>query len=97
MLLMDKTIEKGSKLKWALYYEKEMFETITNKQLEYDLDYAWKEFAWHPTFAHKNGKPVIFVYNKSEGCSVVDRWMSASKGKWYVNLKVFGGYRDCAK
>jgi hypothetical protein len=39
---------------------------------------------------------VIFVYNANDGdCEVAERWAEAAQGNWYVNLKVFGGFRDC--
>jgi hypothetical protein len=62
--------------------------------LKSDLDYLKKWFAWHPAFAHKAGKPVIFVYNEA-GCSIAQRWMEANQGEWYVVLKLFPGYQDC--
>jgi hypothetical protein len=43
------------------------------------------------------GKPVMFVYGDgTDGCAMVDRWIAANRGRFYLNLKVFGGYRTCA-
>ena len=59
-----------------------------------DLNYLKAWFAWHPSWAHMEGRPVIFVYNEV-GCEVADRWMAASNSEWYVVLKLFKGFRDC--
>jgi chitodextrinase len=40
---------------------------------------------------------VIFVYNANDSsCEVADRWKAASAGNWYVVLKVFPGFANCA-
>jgi hypothetical protein len=64
-------------------------------EIRADLDYLKKWFAWHPAWAHIDGKPVIFIWNESD-CEVVQRWMEASNDEWYVITKLFGGYRNCA-
>ncbi|HEC41581.1 MAG TPA: T9SS type A sorting domain-containing protein [Bacteroides sp.] len=95
-MLLDKTIEAGSNLKWAFYYEMEGFSNPTVEDLKSDLDYLTEKYLDHEAIARINGKPVIFVYNANDqSCDVADRWAEATNGKWYVNLKVFGGFRDC--
>ncbi|MBN1480794.1 T9SS type A sorting domain-containing protein [candidate division KSB1 bacterium] len=95
-MLLDQTIDAGSRLKWAIYYEKEGFGNPTVDELQADLDYLMETYAGHEAFAHIDGKPVIFVYNADDGdCSVAERWAEATNGEWYVNLKVFGGFRQC--
>lgn len=97
-LLMNRTLAAGSGLKWAAYYEKEGFGNPTVAQIQADLDYLKENYADHQTYAHVNGKPVVFVYNADDtGCEVADRWAQASKGEWYVSLKVVGGYKSCAQ
>ena len=93
-LLMDKTVANESPMKWTVYYEDERDEDSPPDKIRNDLDYLKKWFAWHPAWAHIDGRPVIFVYNEV-GCEVVDRWMEASNGDWYVVVKLFKGFRDC--
>ncbi|KAI2498480.1 sigma-70 [Fragilaria crotonensis] len=91
--LMDKSLY--SNLKWAIYYEKEYSVDPSVVEIRRDLTYLKKWFAWHSAYGHVDGRPVIFVYNEG-GCEVVARWKSASKGEWYVVLKVFAGHKECA-
>ena len=88
-------MELGSNMKWTIYHEDEFHEDPSPAELRKDLDYLKEWFAWHPTWAHIDGRPVIFVYNEV-GCEVVERWMAASSGEWYVVLKLFRGFRECA-
>ncbi len=92
---MDETRRQGSNLKWTVYYEDEEDFNYPVSRLVEDLNYLKKWFAWHPTFAHKSGKPVIFVWNEGN-CEVASRWQAAAKqAGWYVVLKLFAKYRDC--
>jgi hypothetical protein len=93
-LLMDKTLEMGSNIKWTIYHEDEFHEDASAAQIRMDLDYLKEWFAWHPTWAHIDGRPVVFVYNEV-GCDVATRWMAASNSEWYVVLKLFKGFRHC--
>ena len=93
-LLMDKTIEMGSSMKWTVYQEEDRHEDQSPDELRSDLDYLKEWFAWHPAWAHIDGRPVIFVYNK-QGCDVADRWTEAAGSDWYVVLRMFPGFRDC--
>ena len=95
-LLLDTTLAVGSDLKWTIYHEEERYLDQSPAELREDLDYIKKWFAWHPAWGYVDDRPVIFVYNEG-GCEVVDRWMDASKGEWYVVLKVFRGYFDCER
>jgi glycosyl hydrolase family 99 len=94
-LLLNRTAALGSPLKWALYHEQEGQRNPTVAELQADLAYA-SNYATHPTYAHVDGKPVIFVYNPTDtACEVADRWSQASAGAWYVVLLVLPGYRTC--
>jgi len=96
-LLLDRTLAAKSDLKWAIYYESEGFGNPSLAELESDLAYLKARYAQHQAFARIDGKPVVFVYNADDpSCDVADRWVQATNGEWYVVLKVFGGYRDCA-
>eukprot|EP00980_Cylindrotheca_fusiformis_P019328 scaffold6638_cov127-Cylindrotheca_fusiformis.AAC.12 len=93
-LLQKMTLDLHYDIKWCVYYE-EMGKKKSEDDVREDLAYLKKWFAWHPTWPHVDGKPVIFVYHNS-GCSNVKRWMKASDGEWHVVLKIFGGYKDCS-
>ena len=93
--MLDETVAQGSSIKWTVYYEDEKKLDKTVDQLVIDLEYLKKWFAWHESWAHKDGKPVIFIWNESE-CEVADRWANAaSEAGWYVVLKLFGKYDKC--
>ncbi|UCH24965.1 MAG: hypothetical protein JSV66_13575, partial [Trueperaceae bacterium] len=96
-LLFDRTQALGSSLKWAFYYEKEGFGNPSLAELQNDLAYIKSNYVSSPVYAHVDGKPVLFVYNADDfDCGIADRWAEATAGEWYLVLKVFSGYRDCA-
>lgn len=95
-MLMDETINMDSNLKWSVYHEDERELQPPALQIRRDLDYLTKWFTWHPSWAHVDGRPVIFVFNGS-GCNVVNRWMEASNGEWFVVLKIFGKFKECPR
>ncbi len=95
-LLLSRTQALGSNLKWSFYYEKEAAANPTVTALQNDLAYIKTNYASSPAYAKIAGKPVIFVYNANDAsCDVVNRWMQAAAGQWYVVLKVFPGYKNC--
>ncbi|MCU0693943.1 MAG: hypothetical protein MUF54_21345 [Polyangiaceae bacterium] len=94
-LLLERTIALGSPLKWAFYYEDEMFSNPSAAVISADIDYLKQTYGSSNAIARINGKPVLFVYNEG-GCSIVDRWSKTSWRNWYVNMKVFGGFENCA-
>jgi chitodextrinase len=95
-LLLNTTASLGSSLKWSLYYEDEGSSNPSVATIQSDLSYLSK-YASHASYARIDGKPVIFVYNANDSsCEVADRWKQASAGTWYVVLKVFSGYANCA-
>jgi hypothetical protein len=96
-MLMNRTTAAGSDLKWAFYYEKEGFGNPSVATLQADLAYVKQNYTGNPTYAHINGKPVVFVYNADDNtCEVADRWVQAANGEWYVGLKVVGNFQNCA-
>ena len=95
-LLLNRTQALSSPLKWTIYYEPEGAGNPTVAQIQSDLAYLKTNYASSPSWAYANGKPVIFVYgDANDGCSMVDRWHQAAPD-WYVVLKVFAGYKNCA-
>jgi hypothetical protein len=93
-MLMDETIAKESLLKWTVYHELENNHNPTVEELQNDLNYLKKWFAWHEAWGYKENKPIIFVYNEAD-CDVAYRWTKASNGEWYVVLKLFPGFEQC--
>jgi hypothetical protein len=93
--MMEETRRQGSSIKWTVYYEKEKERDHSVSKIVSDLNYLKKWFAWHPTFAHKDGKPVIFVWNEGN-CDVATRWQAAAReAGWYVVLKLFTKFWQC--
>lgn len=82
---------------WSVYYEQEAYGNPTVAQLISDLLYL-RKYSAQPAWLHVNGRPVIFVYaDGSDGCAMATRWAQANRtAGYYVVLKVFGGYRQCA-
>ena len=91
---MDETLALNSKIKWTIYYEDEMKLNPTISEVKGDLAYLKKWFAWKSTWAHVDGKPLIFIYNDSD-CDIIKRWMDATDGEWYVVPKVFSRFHEC--
>jgi len=93
-MLMDETILMNSTLKWSVYHEQERVLQPSTETIRQDLDYLQTWFTWHPAWARVDSRPVIFVFNEP-GCDVSKRWMDASKGEWYVVLKLFSKFLEC--
>ncbi len=88
----------GLPLKLSLYYEAGNG-VPSASTLSSDLDYIYSHYASDSSFLHVNGKPVLFVYNggaSGTSCSVVPPFKAASAGRFYLDLKVFTGFRNCA-
>jgi hypothetical protein len=93
-LLLDAA--KAQDFHIAAYYEPEGTKDPTVEQIQQDL-VRLKALAdqYGDTWQRVNGKPVLFVYNSNDRtCAIVDKWKQAAPD-WYVNLKVFSGYRTC--
>lgn len=92
-------MSEGSKLgfSWTVYYENEAYADPSATEIRKNLDYL-RKYSDQKTWLHVNGKPVIFVYGGGgDGCGMATRWAQANKTEgYYVVLKVFGGYQDCA-
>lgn len=86
-------------LKWSLYYEAEgNGPDPTVAQIRSDLDYIAGKYAANPAYLTVGGRPVLFVYGDAhDGCPMVSRWLQANAGRFYLVLKVFSGYRQCAQ
>ena len=87
-------LNTNGSIKWTIYHERERFDRPSSGVIRQDLEYLYRWYAWHPRWARIDDRPVVFVYNDS-GCDVSERWMAASRGEWFVVLKLFPGYLNC--
>jgi len=96
-LLLNRTNALGSDLKWGIYYEKEGLGNPSVAELKTDLAYLQTRYTDSQAYAHVNDRPVLFVYNADDlDCSIVEKWLQATAGNWYLVLKVFPNYQSCA-
>src|SRR6185295_6249563 len=93
------TAAVGTGFKWTAYYEPEGSGNPSQDQVAADLTYLKQHYVKnHPQWLRVNAKPVIFVYgDASDDCNTVAKWIAANRGRFYLNLKVFSGYRNCAQ
>jgi hypothetical protein len=88
----------GTTFKVGLYYEVGGGLPSASK-MRSDLDFVYSRYAKDPSYLHVNGRPVLFVYNGSSdgaSCTAVSRLKAATAGRFYLDLKVFTGFRGCA-
>ena len=96
-LVLDAAARQGFHV--AAYYEPESLPTPpSDSSLSQDFDSLYQSTA-HLAWLRVDGKPVIFVYNtgREASCSAVSRLLATNQARFYLNLKVFTGYRDCPK
>jgi hypothetical protein len=94
-LLLNAAGKQGFRI--AAYYEPESWPTPPSQAfLNQDFDWLYRLSA-DPAWLRTEGKPVLFVYNtgREASCKAVGRLLAASRSRFYLNLKVFEGYRDC--
>ena len=93
-LLLDAAKAQGFHV--APYYEPEGTTNPTVATIKHDLAHLESLAASSgDTWLRVNGKPVIFVYNTNDTtCAITRKWHDAAPN-WYINLKVFDGYRSC--
>jgi hypothetical protein len=91
-------VARPTPFRWAVYYEREGYGDPDPNSIQRDLVYVLGHYASKPSYLTIAGRPVVFVYSADDtDCSVVDRWREGSPGDFYVVLKAFPGYRDCAQ
>jgi len=96
---LQAALDDGGNFQWTLYYEKEG--TPGNDpsvaEIQDDLAYVLANYASHPNYLWKSGKPTIFVYTNGGDCEDVSRWAQATNNfqSWYVSMQVFGNYQAC--
>lgn len=94
-LLLDAAGRQGFRI--AAYYELGSLPTQSSQSIlgpEFDALY---QLSAHQAWLRVTERPVLLVYNVGpEGsCSTVSRLIAANQGRFYLNLKVFPGYREC--
>jgi len=93
-MLLEETTKQNAALRWTVYHEAERRSRPSPEEIQSDLQYLKKWFAGRDSWAHIDGKPVIYV-NNDDGCDVAERWMTAVSADWYVVLRLFDGFQDC--
>jgi hypothetical protein len=98
--LLARTSALGSRLKWALYYELEGYDSgLSVDAIRSHLNHIVnvKRYTSHSRYARVGGRPVLFVYNANDAsCAVGEKWKQANVGyNFHLVLKVFPGYRNC--
>ena len=84
--------------RWTLYYEAEAYADPSVTRIRADLAYIGSRYATNPAYLRVAGKPVIFVYaGVADRCAMAERWEAANTVGFYVVLKVFPGFRTCAR
>jgi Glycosyl hydrolase family 99 len=81
------------------YYELQSLPISSSSSIliqEFDSLY---QLSAHPAWLRVAGRPVLFVYNvgREGSCSTVSQLITANQGRFYLNLKVFVGYRECPR
>lgn len=83
----------GTNFHWALYYEREGYESPSAMQIGDDLNYVLAHYTPHPNYLRIDGKPVIFAYaDPNDGPGMCQRWSDANQGRFHVCLKLFHGF-----
>lgn len=86
----------GASFCWSLYYELESSGNPSVGQIQSDLSYIASHYASQPNYWRIGDRPVIFVYaDSADACGMVDRWVQANSGRFYLVLKVFPGFAAC--
>lgn len=84
--------------RWTVYYEPEGETNPGVQQIRDDLAYLAARYGSNPAYLRVGGRFVVFVYGGGDdSCATADRWAEANTVHAYVVLKVFSGYRTCAR
>ena len=94
-LLLDAAAQQSFHI--AAYYEPESLPTPPSNALLSEDFHSLYQLTAHPSWLRVAGRPVMFIYNigPEASCTAVRRILAASEGRFYLNLKVFPGYRNC--
>ena len=87
----------GTNFKCVLYYENESQGDPAVSQIQNDINYIDAKYAHDTNYLRVAAKPVLFVYaDANDACGMADRWKQANTKNFYIVLKVFPGYANCA-
>eukprot|EP00529_Nitzschia_sp_RCC80_P004368 CAMPEP_0113520464 /NCGR_PEP_ID=MMETSP0014_2-20120614/44098_1 /TAXON_ID=2857 /ORGANISM="Nitzschia sp." /LENGTH=957 /DNA_ID=CAMNT_0000418313 /DNA_START=179 /DNA_END=3052 /DNA_ORIENTATION=+ /assembly_acc=CAM_ASM_000159 len=92
--LQSETERQQADLKWTTYYMKARAQPSID-EIQSDLDYLKTHYAWHPSWAHMQGLPVIFINNNAGGCDTVQQYVDAADEGWFLVFRVFDGFDLC--
>ena len=89
---------RGTRLRWAIYYEPEGQGDPRPRAIRRDLRYIRRRYARRRTYLRVRGRFVVFVWaDADDGRAMAARWRRGARGSGaYVVLKVFEGYRGVA-
>ena len=97
---MPLLMAQAAKLDFSMtvYYEQQGYSDPSLTQITDDLVYL-RKYSDQTAWLHIDNLPVIFVFGDgSENCATAAKWaQAAATAHYYVNLKVFNGYRSCAE
>jgi hypothetical protein len=87
---------RGTRLRWAVYYELEGQGDPRPAAIRRDLRYIRRRYARSRRYLRVGRRFVVFVWaDGGDGAGMARRWRRASRGTHaYVVLKVFPGYGD---
>src|SRR3954451_18269614 len=87
---------RGTRLRWAVYYELEGQGDPRPAAIRRDLRYIRRRYARTRRYLRVGRRFVVFVWaDGGDGAGMARRWRRASRGTHaYVVLKVFPGYGD---
>ena len=88
---------RTTSFRWAIYYEREGYETPSVEKIRADLEFVRDAYASKPAYLRIDGRFVVFVYGGADDtcASTSRRWAEANTVGAYVVLKAFDGYLSC--
>jgi hypothetical protein len=91
--LQAETERQSADLTWTIYYMKARSEPLVD-EIRSDLEYLKTQYAWHPSWAHMQGLPMIFI-NNPDGCEFVQQHLDAANQGWFLVFRIFDGFDLC--
>lgn len=98
--VLSKTCNPYKEVKFCIYYEKELLGAIPKSEIISDINYIKQKYSQSQYYLKINNKPVIFIYNPTEGLGNETPLQEAQKWKQvrdetniYTVLKIFHDYQ----
>jgi acid phosphatase type 7 len=96
--ILATTTRARSKIRWAIYYEKERLKNPSIARIAKDLRYLRTRVGTSRAYLRISGRPVIFVSGgRGDRCAMASRWVSANTAAAYLVLKAFPNYPRCRR